>query len=234
MVKLSKRLAAAAALVSGGARLADVGTDHGYVPIYLIQQQKISGAIAMDLRKGPLLRAEDHIRLYGLGSSIQTRLSDGVDALAPGEADSILVAGMGGGLVIHILSRGQEVCRQARELILQPQSELASVRRFLWENHYRADAEEMIFEDGKYYPMMRVRFVGDIAEETPSEWECRYGKLLLEQGHPVLKEYLERERRIQGELLARLAQTAQTPEIMRRIGEVEHTLELNERALGYW
>lgn len=234
MVKLSKRLAAAAALVSGGARLADVGTDHGYVPIYLMQQQRISSAVAMDLRKGPLLRAEEHIRLYGLGSCIQTRLSDGVDALAPGEADSILIAGMGGGLIVHILSRGQEVCRQAKQLILQPQSELAAVRRFLWENHYRADAEEMIFEDGKYYPMMRVRFIGDIAKEEPSEWECRYGNLLLEQGHPVLKEYLERERRIQEELLARLKQTAQTPEIMRRIGEVEHTLELNERALGYW
>ncbi len=234
MVKLSKRLAAVAALVSSGARLADVGTDHGYVPIYLMQQQRISSAVAMDLRKGPLLRAEEHIRLYGLGSCIQTRLSDGVDALAPGEADSILIAGMGGGLIVHILSRGQEVCRQAKQLILQPQSELAAVRRFLWENHYRADAEEMIFEDGKYYPMMRVRFIEDFADEEPSEWECRYGKLLLEQGHPVLKEYLERERRIQEELLARLKQTAQTPEIMRRIGEVEHTLELNESALGYW
>ena len=102
MVKISDRLKTAASLIREGAVLADVGTDHGYVPIYLLEQKKIKSAIAMDINKGPLERAREHIHLYGMDAYIQTRLSDGVAALEKGEADSILVAGMGGGLVTLI------------------------------------------------------------------------------------------------------------------------------------
>lgn len=131
MVKISERLTMAASLVSDGGVLADVGTDHGYVPIYLLQQKRIPRAIAMDINRGPLERAKEHSRLYGLEEYIDLRLSDGVNALKPGEADSILIAGMGGGLVMHILEDGKEVCHRAKELILQPQSELERVREFL-------------------------------------------------------------------------------------------------------
>ena len=156
MVKISDRLKTAASLIREGAVLADVGTDHGYVPIYLLEQKKIKSAIAMDINKGPLERAREHIHLYGMDAYIQTRLSDGVAALEKGEADSILVAGMGGGLVMHILEEGKDICQAAGELILQPQSELCSVREYLAENGYVTEAERMVFEDGKYYPMMRV------------------------------------------------------------------------------
>ena len=105
MIKISERLMTVASLVSRDHVLADVGTDHGYVPIYLILQGKIKKAIAMDINRGPLERAREHISLYGMGDYIETRLSDGVEALALGEADSILIAGMGGGLVIRIEQR---------------------------------------------------------------------------------------------------------------------------------
>ena len=105
MVKISDRLKTAASLIREGAVLADVGTDHGYVPIYLLEQKKIKSAIAMDINKGPLERAREHIHLYGMDAYIQTRLSDGVAALEKGEADSILIAGMGGGLVMHLRRR---------------------------------------------------------------------------------------------------------------------------------
>ncbi|TJX55609.1 SAM-dependent methyltransferase [Soehngenia saccharolytica] len=84
----------AAALVTQGYTLADVGTDHGYIPIYLLQQKKIPAAIAMDINEGPLERAKEHIALYGLQAYIQTRLSDGVAALKPGEVEAVLIAGM--------------------------------------------------------------------------------------------------------------------------------------------
>lgn len=158
MVKISDRLKTAASLIREGAVLADVGTDHGYVPIYLLEQKKIKSAIAMDINKGPLERAREHIHLYGMDAYIQTRLSDGVAALEKGEADSILIAGMGGGLVMHILEEGKDICQAAGELILQPQSELCSVREYLAENGYVTEAERMVFEDGKYYPMMRVHY----------------------------------------------------------------------------
>ena len=133
MVKISNRLMTAAALVTQGYTLADVGTDHGYIPIYLLQQKKIPAAIAMDINEGPLERAKEHIALYGLQAYIQTRLSDGVAALKPGEVEAVLIAGMGGGLVMHILKDGEKVCQSAKELILQPQSEIERVREFLRE-----------------------------------------------------------------------------------------------------
>ena len=90
-------------MVTSGGVLADIGTDHGYVPIALVQKHRITGAIAMDINEGPLARAREHIASAGLEGYIQTRLSDGVQALKVQEADSILIAGMGVELVIHIL-----------------------------------------------------------------------------------------------------------------------------------
>lgn len=235
MVKISERLCRAASLISDGNRLADVGTDHGYVPIYLLQQQRIPSAIAMDINRGPLERAKEHIRLYRLEEYIQTRLSDGVEALEVGEADSILIAGMGGGLVMHILETGQDVCRQAGELVLQPQSELQGVRRFLWKEHYCINAEEMVKEDGKYYPMMRVHYEPEAEQkEEPAECEFCYGGLLLAQRHPVLKDYLQWERRIQEKILAELQRVPCTQEIEARIREVEHVLAMNAEAFAYY
>lgn len=120
MVKISERLRTAAGLIGEGERLADVGTDHGYVPIYLVERKHIPSAIAMDIRTGPLERAREHIRMYGMEDYIQTRLSDGVAALKPGEADTILIAGMGGGLVKHILESGRVICEQAHGLVFHP------------------------------------------------------------------------------------------------------------------
>ena len=106
---------AVASMVTPGNILADVGTDHGYVPIALVQQGKITKAIAMDINKGPLQRACEHIAEFQLEEYIETRLSDGVKKLKVGEVDSILIAGMGGELVIHILTDGMEVCRSVKE-----------------------------------------------------------------------------------------------------------------------
>lgn len=236
MVKISERLKTAAALVGAGNVLADVGTDHGYVPIYLLEQRKIPRAIAMDINRGPLERAKEHIRLYGMEDYIETRLSDGVAALVPGEAESILIAGMGGGLVMHILGDGEAVCRGAEELVLQPQSELERVRRFLDTGGYRIEAEEMIKEDGKYYPMMRVHYDPAEGKAVPEKREVfyLYGELLLERRHPVLLEYLEKERRLQEGIVKKLREQPRTEQIEARIMEVEHVLAQNGEALAYY
>lgn len=191
MTGLSKRLEAVAGLVSPGMRLADVGTDHGYVPIYLVQQGRIPSAIAMDIGKAPLERAKEHISREGLTDRIETRLSDGLLALDQGEADAVTVAGMGGGLVIHILADGEEIARGMKEFILQPQSEIRKVREYLRDNGYKIVQEEMVLEDGKYYPMMKVLH-GE--EEDLTEEELDFGKFLLKEAHPTLKRYLEKER----------------------------------------
>ena len=232
MVKISNRLTTAAALVTQGYTLADVGTDHGYIPIYLLQQKKIPAAIAMDINEGPLERAKEHIALYGLQAYIQTRLSDGVAALKPGEVEAVLIAGMGGGLVMHILKDGEKVCQSAKELILQPQSEIERVREFLREEGYTILAEDMVYEDGKFYPMMKVQYQGENVEEL--KLSDLYGGLLLQNRHPVLKTFLEKEKLIYTGIKENLAKQPASEKIRTRLAEVEDILHYNELALQFY
>ena len=193
-MQLSLRLSAIAGLVTRGNRLVDVGCDHGYLPVSLYLDGKIPGAIAMDVRKGPLSRAQEHISQYGLDAYIETRLSDGLEALKPGEGDTLVIAGMGGPLMERILTDGAEVRESFRE--------------------------EMVLEDGKFYPMMKV-IHGEkmhISEDTPYTLDEWFGGMLLERKHPVLREYLERELRIRNEILDRLKNA---PNVEKRAGEIE-------------
>ena len=153
---MSRRMQKLASLVTEGNRLADVGTDHGYIPIALVQAGKIPSAIAMDVNRGPLARAEAHIREAGLATYIETRLSDGLRELGAEDADTVLIAGMGGMLILRILTEGIPHLSGVEELILQPQSDVYRVRDWLQKHGYRVETEELVEEDGKYYPMMRA------------------------------------------------------------------------------
>ena len=226
-MELSKRLQAVADLVSDGLVVADVGTDHGYIPIYLMQTKKCSKAIAMDVNKGPLLRAEEHIISYGLSDSIETRLSDGVHALRCGECDCVVIAGMGGALTIKILEEGKEIFRNLKEFVLQPQSELYKVREYLCENAYCIIEENMVLEDGKFYPMFKVVNGQSPAYHTV---ELLYGKLLLEQKNAVLKAFLEKEKSVKEMILANLEQSSGAHIEIRR-KEIQEELEGIEYAL---
>ena len=229
-IELSKRLQAVADLVSPGMRLADIGTDHAYIPIYLMENEKIPQAIAMDINKGPLERAEEHIKAHGLEHQIQTRLSDGMAKLQAGEADCAVIAGMGGALMIKILEEGRESAFQLQELVLQPQSELKKFRIYLLENGYRVLTEDIVCEDGKYYPMMKVK-PGEMTGESWKPEELEYGKYLLDTAHPVLKQFLEREIQICHGVLESLAKqdTKRAKERRREMEEqiqhVQHILE---------
>ncbi len=130
-IVLSDRLQAIVSMVTPGNRVCDIGCDHGFVPVYLVRQGISPGAIAMDVRKGPLSQADLHIRTYGLEALIQTRLSDGLAAFRAGEADTLICAGMGGRLMMRILTEEAEKAASFRELILQPQSEIQMFRAFL-------------------------------------------------------------------------------------------------------
>lgn len=156
-MKLSPRLLAVTSFVKKGSRVADIGTDHGYVPIWLIEEGIADSALAMDVRKGPLERAESHIRLYGLEDRIQTRLSDGLKELRAGEADTVVIAGMGGELVIHILEEGRHVRDTVKHWILSPQSEPDKVRRYLEKNGFVTEDEVMLIDEEKYYTVLLVR-----------------------------------------------------------------------------
>ena len=229
-MQLSKRLQAVANLVTPGKRLADIGTDHGYVPIWLYEQGRIPFALAMDLREGPLQRAKEHIRMHGLDEKIKTRLSDGLEKLLPGEADSIVIAGMGGMLVVKILTQGQAVLDSIQELILQPQSDLDAVREYLHRTGFVIVQEEMVFEEGKYYPMMKA--VHGENTDDRKIWFL-YGRLLLENRHPVLESYLQKEYDSCCKLLEKLSKTA-TEVASRRCEELLEKKHLIEEALAFY
>lgn len=225
-MQLSERLLAVAGLVTPGLRLADVGTDHGYIPLWLTEQGVIPGAIAMDVNQGPLERARENIRNHGLEEKIETRLSDGVAALRPGEAESVVIAGMGGCLMIKILEEGAEVLQTVKELVLQPQSDIDQVRRYLYAAGYQITKEKMILEDGKYYPMMHV--VHGI-EEKLSDIEYLYGPCLLKKKDACLKTYLEKEGRTLKQIKEGLAKRG-TPKAEERMEEIDEKLELLKKA----
>ena len=191
MIRLSKRLTLLSQMVTEGHVLADVGTDHGYIPIYLLKQGKIPRAIAMDIRQGPLLRAREHIEEYDLGGYIETRLSDGVSSLHEGEADTILIAGMGGGIILHILEKGRNVIESAKELILQPQSEMERVREYLFQMGYEITREEILCEDGKFYQMIALR---EYLLYRKSQYETILDKLMSQRENAGIRERKEQIR----------------------------------------
>ena len=230
-MELSRRLYAVASLVTEGASVADVGTDHGYIPIYLIQQNIAAKAIALDINGGPLERARMHIIGYNLKGKIETRLSDGLLAVQPGEVDTMIAAGMGGGLIIRILEDGKAVVESLKEFILQPQSEVWRVRRYLLDHHMNIIDEDMVEEDGKYYPMMKA-----VHGESPRYAECEYifGKRLLEKKNPVLEKFLHRELNIREGIFKELSHHVGSEGAKVRMEELRREIMIISRALGYY
>lgn len=218
-------------MVTPGLRLADVGCDHGFLSIALVGRGIAPCAIAMDLREGPLGHAKENIAREGLSEVIETRLSDGLTKLEPGEAETIVIAGMGGRLLMHILEEGRQVAMAAKELILQPQSEIPLVRHYLVEQGYRLLAEEMLQEDGKYYMMMKVSYEANGVGEVLAEQEADFlfGKQLLANGHPVLRDYILWEIGLKESIRAKLDATDATHSD--RYREVMEALEQLQDAL---
>lgn len=236
MGKLSKRMKAVAAMVNVNGVLADVGTDHGYIPIALVEQKRIQRAIAMDINVGPLERAKRNIAASHLEDYIETRLSDGVEALKEHEADTILIAGMGGELMIKIMTEGQAIFEQAKEIILQPQSDIRRVREYLRLQHFQIMDEDMVFEDGKYYPMMRVERNLNLDEnwkrmDAASIVACdSYGPLLLKHGNPVLRRFLVKEHKQLLKIITDLRKQPVSDAIEERIHTLQEELCYNESA----
>ena len=224
-MELSERLLMSALLVERGSVAADVGCDHGFTSIWLVQRGICPRVLAMDVNPGPLERAGEHIREAGLSAYIETRLSDGLSAMkcpdGKPEADTLLMAGIGGRLACRIMKDAQDKLRRMRAVIVQPQSELFCVRRTLAELGYRITAENMVKEGGKFYTAIRAEnaafsgkngfgekeaFPADQPEAgmippvpdglrlSEKDWESageQYGFCLLLKKHPVLREYLE-------------------------------------------
>ncbi len=225
---LSERLTAVAQLITPGLRVADVGCDHGYLAIYLIKNQISGHVIAMDIGCGPLERAIQHVQEAGLTQDIEIRLSDGLTELKKNEADCIVMAGMGGPLMVDIMKRGEEICNEAHEFILQPQSEIDKVRHFLEDNGYRIVSEDIVLEEGKFYPMMKA-IHGDM--KLNNEIYYRFGKILIHEEHPVLRAYLRNERRQLIEIRNELMDSPRTGRVKERLKEIASDIGIVDEAI---
>ncbi len=197
-MELSKRLQQVADFVSYSS-VADIGTDHGYVPLYLWEQGRVKKALACDINRGPLERARENIRRMGAEQVVETRLGSGLCPVKPKEVETAVIAGMGGMLTIHILENSKEVVQELQELVLSPQHDVDAVRRYLHTIGFTIADEVFLKEDGKYYHVLRCVH-GIEAYETDIEYE--YGRIVLEKRSPLFLEKLEQEERQMQKVLA--------------------------------
>lgn len=161
MIRLRPRLLTAASFVRGGGRIVDIGTDHAYLPVYLIQQGIVQSAIASDVGEGPLRNAEKTLRQYGLQAQISLRLSDGLKNILPDEADEILICGMGGNLIEEILLAAPWVRRPGMHLVLQPMTHSQDVRRYLCNNGFAVSKELCSKDSGRVYLTLSADYTGE-------------------------------------------------------------------------
>lgn len=150
-MSLRPRLKMAADMVRCGSSLADIGTDHGYLPAWLVKSGKCKSAVAADLRKSPLENAAETIRIYGVEDKVSLRLSDGLDCILPEEADDIVFAGMGGTLIAQLMERTEWLKDKSKRVIVQPMTHSENVREYLIKNGFEILFENACRDDGRDY-----------------------------------------------------------------------------------
>lgn len=248
-MRLSERLERVVSFVKPCASAADIGTDHALVPVELVRRGIVKKALAMDVRPGPLSRAKEQISRAGLSDQIEPRLSDGLAALKPQEAETVIIAGMGGELIIRILTVGRHMWDSVAQWVLSPHSEVFKVRGWLLENGFSIEKEDMVCEDGKYYVLMDVKRAEaeagaetEAGEGTGAEAGLKtkspardaefvrllYGDSLIRERNPVLAQYLKEEEQMLMEREASLRQSAKgSLRAAERLKETETRLKWN-------
>lgn len=240
-MKLSKRLEAAVGMVPKGKPAADIGCDHGYVSIELVRRGISPCAVASDVRRDPLGRAEKNIQEAGLSQQITTILCDGVPVCLEqifaekgfsGSSGTLIITGMGGLLILKILRSAGPGLLCFSDFILSPQSDQDAVRRELKSFGLRISEEKMILEDGKFYIMIHaVR--GLQQPDMLREEEIFYGPVLLSRRDEVLKQYLDKRRRILSGILREIKEHGLMDEKCRD-HPAEHEMEILQKAEEYY
>lgn len=222
-MELSKRLQAVVNLMPTMDTVCDVGCDHGYVAIAFVCNGIAGRVIAMDVNAGPLEQARKNAALFGVTDRLDFRLSDGLAKVEPGEADAFLCAGMGGRLMVRIMTEGRDVMDRMKGAVLQPQSELALVRRYIYETGWHIVKEDMVLEEDIYYPMM---YIEPGNEPMPDEISLTYGPLLIKEQHPVLRQFLEYALERKENLVIRLQTQTSGEQAQMRVQELLGEMEV--------
>lgn len=237
--RLSRRLAALAEWVPEGARFADIGTDHALLPVHLAAAGKVRGAVAGDIGAGPVQAAKKQVKEAGLEHLISVRQGDGLTVLAPGEADTVCLAGMGGSLMVRLLdSAGEERLAGVGTLVLSPQGSEEAVRSWLLKAGFVIDRERLLEEDGVIYTLIRaVRMDAREAErrnrelydtallspclpELPESLLLEMGPLLIREGSPLFLRKWEKEADRRQQIIGQMIKS-ENPEARVKIGQWE-------------
>lgn len=191
-MKLTDRLLKIASLVTEGKKVADIGTDHGYIPVYLLNKGKVPYAILADVNKGPLENARGEVRHNKLLDKVDLRLGSGIEVLEKGEVDEIIIAGMGGILISELLEAKLEVAHCVDKLILQPMQAQKELRKYLLNNGFEILDEVLVKEDFRIYEIITTKYTGNNTKVN-DEVYYEVGKKLIENKDPLLNEFIDKK-----------------------------------------
>ncbi|MEH7096799.1 tRNA (adenine(22)-N(1))-methyltransferase [Neobacillus vireti] len=231
--KLSVRLTTVAKYVPEGARLADIGSDHAYLPCYLAKNFKISYAVAGEVAKGPFQSAEKNVLAEGLADKITVRMGDGLEVIQSGEVDCITIAGMGGALISSILESGKDKLGSVKRLILQPNISAVSIRTWLFENNWELIAEEILEEDGKIYEIL-IAEQGNPAKPYQEKREKQFllGPFLLKEKNEIFKKKWDSEKKNWQRIVEAMEEASETAETIEKKNELIEKIKLVEEVLS--
>lgn len=231
--KLSRRLETVAKYIPKGNRLADIGSDHAYLPCHVIKNKNITFAIAGEVAEGPFQSAKKQVELEGLTNNILVRKGDGLEVISSGEIDVITIAGMGGALIASILEQGKEKLSTVKRLILQPNISAVSIRTWLIAHGWELVAEEILEEDGKIYEVL-VAQQGDPLKPFHKE-EIQKDLLLgpflrRERSEPFLKKWKNEISNWERILVQMEGGASQNEETMKKREELEMKIKMVKEA----
>lgn len=226
-IKLSKRLKAVADYVDNGARLADIGSDHAYLPTYLMQKLVIDFAVAGEVVKGPFEIAKNHVSEADLSDRIEVRLANGLGAIEnTDKIDTIVIAGMGGILISEILEAGKGKLGHVKCLILQPNNHEESLRQWLVNHQFVIKKEEILLEAGKFYEIIVAEPLSKLMTEKLSVNDLTFGLFLSKEKSTVFQQKWQKELNTLNKIIARLPeeQAEKRQEVLNQIARIEEVL----------
>lgn len=222
MEKLSERLLSLAKMVPTGAKVADIGTDHAFLPCYLVKKKIVSHAIGIDVNEGPFQIAKRTVEEQRLSSLIEIRLGNGLLPLRPGEVDVAVLAGMGGSAMRDILVQSPEIVAGLNKLIIQPMIGAEAIRYWLHEQGWVIIEEDLIYEDKRVFQVIGAK---KGKGQSLSLMEACYGPLLIRKRHPLLKQIIAKDIMGLQEILMQLAKS-QSNEAKKKYSEFQEKMAM--------
>lgn len=229
--KLSNRLEAVTNYIPSGARVADIGSDHAYLPCYAVKKGIVPFAVAGEVVEGPYQSAKKQVKMEGLENQISVRKGNGLEVISPNEVDCITIAGMGGALIASILEDGKSKLASVKRLILQPNLSAISIRSWLIDNGWELVAEQILEEDGKIYEILAAEKGEPLKPYRNTEKGLLMGPFLMEQKSAVFQNKWLGEKKNWERILLQLEKAAYSSETEKRKQELKRKIKMAEEVL---